>query len=74
VERVLRPGGMLRVPAGAGNDSEVRGDRRTARDAVARVEEGSKEGNRAGIGEGTTRGRRRNRRWSSGGGRAAARG
>jgi hypothetical protein len=29
-----------------------RGGRRTARDVVARAEEGSKEGNRAGIGEG----------------------
>jgi hypothetical protein len=46
------------VRAGAGDGGEVRG---------------SKEGNRAGIGERTTRGRRRSRRWS-GGGRAAARG
>jgi hypothetical protein len=60
------------VQAGAINGGEVRGGRRTARDSVARVEEGSKEGNRAGIGEGTTRGRRRSRRWRSGGGRAVA--
>jgi hypothetical protein len=61
------------VRAGAGNGGEVRGSRRMARDAVARVEEGSKEGNRAGIGERKMRGRRRSRRWS-GGGRAAASG
>jgi hypothetical protein len=61
------------VRAGAGDGGEVRGSRRTARDAVARAEEGSKEGNKAGIGERTTCGRRRCRTWS-GGSRAAARG
>jgi hypothetical protein len=55
------------VRAGAGDGGEVRGGRRTARDAVARAEEGSKKGNRAGIGKRTTRGRRRSR-----GGAAAA--
>jgi hypothetical protein len=60
--------------AGAGDGGEVRGCRRTARDAVARAEEGSKEGNRAGIGERTTHGVHPSRRWSGGGGKAAARG
>jgi hypothetical protein len=59
--------------SGAGDGGEMRGGRRTARDAVARVEEGSKGENKAGIGEGTTRGGHPSRRWRGGGSRAAAR-
>jgi hypothetical protein len=39
---------------------------------MARARQDSGEGNRAGLGERMTRGRRRSRRWSGDGGRAAA--
>jgi hypothetical protein len=64
VERVLRPGAMLRVLARVGIGSEG-------------VAAGGRLGtpwNRAGIGERTTRGVHPSRRWRGGGGRAAARG
>jgi hypothetical protein len=55
------------VRAGAGDDGEVRGGRRTARDVVPRVEEGSKEGTEPGLGRG-----RRVEGGEAGGGAAAA--
>jgi hypothetical protein len=55
------------VRAGASDGGEVRGGRRMARDAVARTEEGSKEGTEPGLGRG-----RRVEGGEAGGGAAAA--